>query len=76
MIANLASGGSKKLISSDNATKEFFYINPDLTTLTFGSTATFDWTIDKKGKYGVLDDIKIRFNSKLLNDFCVMDKYK
>ena len=38
-----------------------YFINPDLTTLSLGSTSSFKWTIDKHGRYPVLDDIKIRF---------------
>ena len=62
--STISASGSKKLVITDRAVKEQFYINPDLTTLTLGSTSTFSWTIDKKGKYPVLNDIKIRFKCK------------
>jgi len=62
MTTTLATGGSKRLVrTQDLGEREQFFINPDLTTLSLGSTTTFKWTIDKRGRYPVLDDIKIRF---------------
>ena len=56
--------GSKQLIRADLPIKEHFYCNPDNTTWTLGSTRTIDYTFNKKGKFAVLDDLKIRFKCK------------
>lgn len=56
--------GSKQVIATDIPVREQFYVNPDSATATLGSTHTWRYIPNKKGKYPVLEDLKIRFKCK------------